>query len=102
MHKDDQPFNFETAQWPYGPIGAPSQPMTAGVPMPQSRPQMAAAAPVPMSAPRPAEAPQASSPFADFFARNTAMMKDPTTGQFVDPSAAASHGGSGILNGMFG
>lgn len=114
MHKDNTPFDFENAQWPYGPIGAPSQAMAqADGPSPldnaqwphgpRGAPSQAmAAAPVPMPMARPAEAPQASSPIADFFARNTAMMKDPNSGQFIDPSAAAKHGGSPILNGMFG
>lgn len=114
MHKDNAPFDFENAQWPYGPIGAPSQAMAqADGPSPldnaqwphgpRGAPSQAmAAAHVPMPMARPAEAPQASSPIADFFARNTAMMKDPNSGQFIDPSAAAKHGGSPILNGMFG
>jgi hypothetical protein len=107
MHKDDPalaqanplgssnsgPSPFDNAQWPYGPVGAPSQ-AQASAPAP---------APVPMPAPRPAAAAQApaSNPFADFFARNTAMMKDPVTGEFIDPQAAAKYGGSGILNGLF-
>lgn len=110
MHKDDKPFDFESAQWPYGPIGAPSQAMArADAPSPLDNAQWPhgprgapSAAPVPMPAPRPAEAPQASSPFADFFARNTAMMQDPNSGAFIDPSAAAQRGGSPILNGLFG
>ena len=112
MHKDDPalaqanplgssnsgPSPFDSAQWPYGPVGAPSQAQaSAPAPVPH------APAPAPMPAPRPAEAPQAptSNPFADFFARNTAMMKDPVTGDFIDPQAAAKFGGSGILNGLF-
>jgi hypothetical protein len=118
MHRDDQPFNFETAQWPYGPIGAPSQAMAAAptVPMPRARPAEAPMSPQEAeniydsfeNSPagkrmRAADLPASqSSPFADFFARNTAMMKDPTSGEFIDPSAAAQHGGSGILNGLFG
>jgi hypothetical protein len=107
MHKDDPAAigdstsgasPFDNAQWPYGPVGAPSQAQaSAPAPAPQ------APAPVPMPAPRPAAAAQApaSNPFADFFARNTAMMKDPVTGEFIDPQAAAKYGGSGILNGLF-
>jgi hypothetical protein len=36
---------------------------------------------------RPAEAPQADP--MSFFQRNSAMMTDPGTGQFIDPMAAA-------------
>jgi hypothetical protein len=105
MHKDNPqtpvaPFGssaeagpFDNAQWPYGPQGAPSQASASAAP-PAPPPG------VPMPAPRPAEAPQASSPFADFFARNTALMKDPGSGEFIDPRAAALHGGG--LSGMFG
>jgi hypothetical protein len=87
MHKDDKPFDFESAHWPYGPIGAPSQ-AQASVPMPMARPPEAAAVPMPMA--RPADAPQApsSSPFADFFKRNTALMKDQQSGEYIDPTAA--------------
>jgi hypothetical protein len=91
MHKDDPPsppeFNFETAHWPYGPVGAPSQ-AQASTPMPMARPSAAPAA-VPMPMARPAEAPQASSPFADFFKRNTALMQDPNGGGYIDPTAAS-------------
>lgn len=63
-------------------------PMAPSVPMPQPRPQMAAPtpapAPVPVPQPRPAEAPQPMG----FFARNTAMMRDPLTGAFLDPASA--------------
>jgi hypothetical protein len=85
---------FDNAQWPAGPVGAPSQ-AQASSPAP-------APAPAPMPRARPAEASQlTNNPFADFFARNTAMMKDPVTGDFIDPQAAAKFGGSGILNGLF-
>lgn len=101
MHKDDapapEPFSFETAQWPYGPVGAPSQAQASASPPPAPQPQQAAA-PVPMPAPRPAEAPQQMG----FFQRNAAMMRDPSTGDFIDPSAAAQAGNGGILNGLFG
>ena len=43
----------------------------------------------PMPQPRPAEAPQSQPQDMGFFARNTAMMSDPVTGQFIDPAAAA-------------
>jgi hypothetical protein len=107
MHKDDKPFDFESAQWPFGPIGAPSSMDNAQWPHgPVGAPSQAmasasapAAVPLPMA--RPAEAPRASSPFADFFARNTAMMQDPNGGGYIDPQAAAK-AGPGILNSMFG
>lgn len=102
MHKDNAattpaPFDFETAKWPFGPVGAPSQSMAHS-----AAPPVSASVPMPMA--RPAEAPQAppaQSPFAEFFGRNTAMMKDPSSGDFIDPSAAAK-AGPGILNGLFG
>ena len=43
-----------------------------------------AVTPTPMA--RPIDAPQAD---MGFFARNTAMMSDPVTGQFIDPAGAA-------------
>jgi hypothetical protein len=101
MHKaDPPPFDFESAHWPYGPIGAPSQSMASAVPMPQARPPQAPSA-VPMPMARPADAPQAQSPLAQFFARNTAMQQDPSSGEYIDPAAAAK-AGPGILNGLFG
>lgn len=49
---------------------------------------MAQAAPaVPMPQPRPDDAPQAS-PQMGFFQRNSAMMRDPSSGQFIDPANA--------------
>jgi hypothetical protein len=61
------------------------------VPMPHPRPQMAhATAAVPMPQPRPAaaDAPAPTAPMT-WFQRNAAMMRDPITGQFIDPAAAA-------------
>lgn len=52
---------LDTAQWPHGPVGAPQQ--SAATP---SAPQE------PMG----------------FFARNSAMMRDPLSGAFIDPAAA--------------
>jgi hypothetical protein len=72
--------------------------MAGGVPMPQPRPQMAQA-PVPMPQPRPAQAPQEM----NFFQRNAAMMHDPVTGMFIDPSAASQAQNSGnIIQKMMG
>lgn len=71
-----------------GPTYPQVDPMAAhAAPMPQPRPQMAQA-PMPMPQPRPPQAPQAPQEMG-FFQRNTAMMRDPVTGMFIDPSAAA-------------
>jgi len=43
---------------------------------------------VPMPMARPAQAPQPQ-PQMGFFARNAAMMRDPSTGAFIDPTNAA-------------
>lgn len=63
---------MDNAQWPFGPNGAPGAAQ--------------AQAPVPMPQPRPAEAPTAP-PDMSFFQRNAAMMRDPMTGDFLDPQA---------------
>lgn len=106
MHKEDPatpmqapnvPNALDNAQWPFGPIGAPSQAQASApqaqphVPMPMSRPQ---------DAPQPAP-PVQGNPFADFFKRNTAMMQDPNGGGYIDPQAAAQ-AGPGILSHLFG
>lgn len=86
---------FDTSQWPYGPVGAPSQ-AQASVPQ---QPQMPSGIPMPM--PRPAEAPQAdANPMMSFFQRNTALMKDPISGEYIDPAAAAK-ASPGIFHGLF-
>lgn len=121
----NQPSPLDNAQWPFGPVGAPkapsppistdnsgpppapqapqvpppaapqpvpsanvSLPMAPSVPMPTPRPQM----PIPMPQPRPAEAPQ---PDMGFFARNAAMMRDPMSGDYLDPQAAQRADASG-------
>jgi hypothetical protein len=102
--------DFESMQWPQGPVGAPvsqpTQPMppvqgldlpgAPHVPMPMARPQMPVApqaqAAVPMPAPRPASAPSGG---MGFFQRNAAMMRDPSSGDFIDPGAAAQANVSG-------
>lgn len=100
MHKgpDQTPANigvlpqgaspFDNAQWPYGPVGAPSQT--------QAQPQT----PMPMA--RPAEAPQAdtSNPMMSLFQRSAAMQQDPLTGSYIDPAAAAK-ARPGIFQGLF-
>lgn len=79
-----------------GPRGFPP-----GMPLPQPTRPPQASSPVPMPMARPAEAPQ-EQPDMGFFARNTAMMQDPMTGQFIDPSAAqrAQVRGPDLINKM--
>jgi hypothetical protein len=69
--------------------------------MPQPHPQVAQPAPTPMPMARPEQAPQQG---MGFFQRNAAMMHDPITGGFIDPSAAANaQGNSGnIIQKMMG
>lgn len=49
---------------------------------------------VPMPMARPAEAPQPQ-PDMGFFARNAAMMQDPSSGAFLDPAGAERGQASG-------
>lgn len=67
------PSPLDNAQWPFGPIGAPTRSASPAVPTPS---------------PRPAEAPQ-SEPDMSFWQRNAAMMRDPSSGDFIDPTTAA-------------
>jgi hypothetical protein len=53
-----------------------------------------------MPMPRPDQAPAPQQPDTGFFARNAAMMRDPSTGQFIDPSAAQSVRGPDLINKM--
>lgn len=69
-----------------GPTSAPMYPMGTD-------PMTAGAQAVPMPMARPAEAPQADP--MSFFQRNSAMMRDPMTGQFIDPTAGAQAQASG-------
>jgi hypothetical protein len=78
-----QPPAMEDMHWPYGPVGAPSGTTQAATPN---------AAPVP-------EAPQPQ-PDTSFFMRNAMMMRDPATGQFIDPSGAASVRGPDLISKM--
>jgi hypothetical protein len=87
------PSQFDQAQWPYGPVGAPSQAM-ASSPAVQGQPG------VPMPAPRPTEAPQAP-PEMSFFQRNAMLQRDPLTGEYLDPAQAASAEQS-PFKGLFG
>jgi len=77
------------------PYPSGTDPMSAGGPPPVTPAPQVATPPQPASTPmpqaRPADAP-APIPTPDpmsFFQRNTAMMRDPVTGQFIDPRAAS-------------
>jgi hypothetical protein len=50
----------------------------------------------PMPAPRPAAAPQAPEQMG-FFQRNTAMMTDPMSGEFIDPTSASKASGPDVI-----
>lgn len=103
MHKPEMPTlaqslpqdgssPFDNAQWPYGPVGAPSQAQAQG----------GAGAGVPMPRPRPAEAQQADQgPMMSLFQRSAALQKDPLTGEFIDPINAAK-AQPNIFKGLFG
>jgi hypothetical protein len=72
----------------------PASPAPAApAPAPAAPPQ---AAPVPMPQPRPAEAPQAQ-PDTSFFMRNALSMRDPSTGELIDPSGASSVRGPDLI-----
>jgi hypothetical protein len=75
----NDPSPLDTAQWPYGPIGAPR-----GVPTPQARP---------------AEAPQPE-PDTSFFMRNALMQRDPNGGDFIDPMGAQRVRGPDLIDKM--
>jgi hypothetical protein len=76
---------------PFGQVLPPQQPAPspppAAAPNPVA-PAVSQAPSVPTPMPRPDAAPQAP-PDMSFFQRNTAMMRDPVTGAFIDPTAAA-------------
>lgn len=72
-----------------------SQP-SSPVPMPMARPPQA-----PQAAPAaPAAAPQEAQPDTSFFMRNAMMMRDPGTGELIDPSGAASVRGPDLISKM--
>lgn len=88
--------------WVNGQSPAPSQGF------PQARPQQTPVAqtPAPQSAPvvpvpqaRPASAPQAQ-PDTSFFMRNAMMMRDPSSGQLIDPQGASQVRGPDLINKM--
>jgi hypothetical protein len=68
---------------------------SAHVPMPRARPAQAPAAPA-----APQAAPQESQPDTSFFMRNAMMMRDPATGELIDPSGAASVRGPDLISKM--
>lgn len=71
-----------------------------GVPLPRARPTLPNPQ-VPLPQARPAEAPQPE-PDTSFFMRNAMMMRDPTSGDFIDPTGAASVRGPDLINKMMG
>lgn len=76
----DTPSPLDTAQYPFGPVGAPHA--------------------MAQAAPRPAEAPPG--PPLDLMQFNTAMMRDPSTGEFIDPRAAQTAEMHNPFKGLFG
>lgn len=72
---------LDVMNWPYGPYGKPSNPPSPVV-------SRDAVVPTPTPQPRPTEAPQAE-PDLSFWQRNAALMRDPGTGAFIDPTGAA-------------
>jgi hypothetical protein len=81
----------------FGPSASRGIPTMASqnLPTPMDNLPPAAAPAVPMPTPRPEEAPQPPAPDMGFFARNTAMMRDPSSGAFIDPAAGESAQASG-------
>lgn len=80
---------------PMPPVQGLDLPMAPHVPLPVARPPQATPAPaasavpngtIPLPAPRPQSAPSGQP--MGFFAGNTAMMRDPISGDFIDPVAA--------------
>ena len=84
------PSPLDTMNWPFGPVGAPTQ-----------APASAATAGVPLPTARPAEAPQAPED-TGFFMRNALMQQDPLGGGFIDPTGAASVSGPDLISKMMG
>jgi hypothetical protein len=78
------------------PGAAPQAPQPAPAPAAPTAPE---AAPVPMPQARPAEAPQAE-PDTSFFMRNALSMRDPSTGELIDPSGASSVRGPDLISKM--
>jgi hypothetical protein len=77
------------------PGAAPQAPAPQPTPAPAQMPSE----PVPMPQARPAEAPQAE-PDTSFFMRNALSMRDPSTGEMIDPSGASSVRGPDLISKM--
>ncbi|MFI4971143.1 MAG: hypothetical protein ACHP7H_00570 [Hyphomicrobiales bacterium] len=78
---------------PFGQGFPPQPPAQSTAPAPAPNPAQQVATPpqtasVPMPQARPAQAPPAP-PDMSFWQRNAAMMRDPATGAFIDPTSAA-------------
>ena len=76
-------------------------PMAAASYYPSKTPSPSPAAGVPLPRARPEEAPQPQ-PDTSFFMRNALMMRDPATGDFIDPQGAASVRGPDLISKMMG
>jgi cell division septation protein DedD len=88
---------FSPPTFPHTSAPVPSA-MQSAAPAPVPAPT-AQAAPVPMPQARPAEAPQAQ-PDTSFFMRNAMSMRDPSTGELIDPSGASSVRGPDLISKM--
>lgn len=98
LASSDGPSAFDSAQWPFGPLGAPSQAMARAQASVNPMPSVTS---VPLPRPRPeAASAQDTSPIMSFFQRNAALQKDPITGDYLDPQAA-SRADAGIFKGLF-
>ncbi|MBR1173895.1 hypothetical protein JQ617_08015 [Bradyrhizobium sp. KB893862 SZCCT0404] len=90
--------------------GSPAPPLPTGTVTPapifnglMAQDSAPAAPRVPMPQPRPAEADAQQPALMSFFQRNAAMMKDPSTGDYIDPQGAAKAGTqAGIFDRLFG
>jgi hypothetical protein len=73
----------------FNPWMPPQAPQSPTQPVVTQAPAVTAGAPgVPLPQTRPASAPQAPDPMS-WFMRNARMMRDPATGEFIDPQGAA-------------
>jgi hypothetical protein len=93
----NSPSPFDTMQWPYGPVGAPSQAQGAS---PPAAPQGPSGVPMPQPRPEGAPPPPDQGPMMSFFQRNTALQRDPVTGEYIDPASAAK-ANPGVFHGLF-
>lgn len=92
------PHMFNPVQPPNNPA-VPSWAQLGPLPSPAGGNASSPSAAVPLPAPRPQPAPAVQAavpqPGMSFWQRNTAMMRDPATGAFLDPQAAAQADASG-------